>query len=92
MSNIKCPKCDHLIDVENVLSADAEQKIKQQYDKQLQQSLQQVDEEKKKLAEREKTFEEARKKENEIFQQKLQQEKVKIETEASAAITKINCR
>ncbi len=88
MSNIKCPKCATLIDVENVLSADAEQRLKQQYDIQLQQSLQQVDEEKKKLTEREKTFEESRKKENEIFQQKLQQEKIKIEMELQQQLRK----
>ncbi len=88
MSNIKCPNCATLIDVENVLSADAEQKIKLQYEKQLQQSISLVDAEKKKLEEREKIFEETRKEENEIFQQKLQQEKLKLETEIQQHVRK----
>ena len=88
MSNIKCPKCDAVIDVENVLSADAEQKIKLQYEKQLQQSLAVIDIEKKKLEERERILEEKRKNENEIFQQKLQQEKLKLQTEIQEQVHK----
>jgi hypothetical protein len=88
MSNIKCPKCDAVIDVENVLSADAELKIKLQYEKQLQQSLALVDAEKKKLEERERILEEKRKNENEIFQQKLQQEKLKLQTEIQEQVRK----
>ena len=88
MSNIKCPKCDAVIDVENVLLADAELKIKLQYEKQLQQSLALVDAEKKKLEERERILEEKRKNENEIFQQKLQQEKLKLQTEIQEQVRK----
>ena len=40
-TNIKCPNCATVFDVENVLSDDVEQKLKQQYEKQLQQSLSQ---------------------------------------------------
>ncbi len=80
-TNIKCPNCATEIDVQNVLSADAEQKIKQQYEKQLQQSLSQISLEKKKLEEEQKVFEDKRKKENELFAQKLQQEKQKLELE-----------
>jgi hypothetical protein len=65
--------------VQDVLSADAEQKIKKQYEKQLQQSLAQINNEKRKLEEEQRVFEEKRKKENELFQQKLQVEKQKME-------------
>ncbi len=88
MSDIKCPGCDTVFNVENVLSADAEQKIKQQYEKQLQQSLLQINLEKKKLEEEQKAFEQKRKNENEIFQQKLQQEKAKLETEIQKQVRK----
>lgn len=87
-TNIKCPNCATVFDVENVLSADVEQKFKQQYEKQLQQSLLQINAEKKKLEDDQKLFEEKRKKENELFQQKLQQEKQKIETELQQQLRK----
>ncbi|MGN6401650.1 MAG: DUF2130 domain-containing protein [Flavisolibacter sp.] len=87
-TNIKCPNCATVFDVENVLSADVEQKFKQQYEKQLQQSLSQINAEKKKLEDDQKLFEEKRKKENELFQQKLQQEKQKLETELQQQLRK----
>ena len=73
-SHIKCPNCGTELDVQNVLSADVEQKLRQQFEKQLQQSLNQVNADKKKLEEDQKQFEEKKKNENELFQQKLQQE------------------
>ncbi len=87
-TNIKCPACATVFDVENVLSADVEQKIKQQYEKQLQQSLGQINEEKKKLQEEQRLFEEKRRRENELFQQKLQQEKLKLEAEIQQQLRK----
>ena len=81
MSNIKCPSCATVFDVENVLSADVEQKIRLQYEKQLQQSRAAMAAERAKLEAEQKSFEEKRKNENEIFQQKLQQEKQKLEAE-----------
>jgi len=83
-TNIKCPNCATSFDVEEVLSSDVEQKIKQQYEKRLQQSLTQIESERKKLAEQESAFEEKRKNQNEIFQQQLQKEKQKLEAQALA--------
>jgi len=88
-TNIKCPRCSNEFDVEQVLSSDVEQKIKLQYDKKLQQSLLQLDGERKKLAEQEAAFEEKRKQTNELFQQKLQQEKQKLEAQAKADSQKL---
>ena len=87
-TNIKCPACATVFDVEDVLSADVEQKFKQQYEKQLQHSLSQLNGEKKKLEEEQKSFEEKRRKENELFQQKLQQEKLKMESEIQSQLRK----
>ncbi|MEI7736141.1 MAG: DUF2130 domain-containing protein [Ferruginibacter sp.] len=87
-NNIKCPNCGHEFDVENVLSADIEQKYKQQYQIQLQQSLNVIEEDKKKLQENQQKFEEAKKRENEIFAQKMQQERQKIENDLKEQITK----
>lgn len=87
-TNIKCPSCASEIDVENVLSADVEQKIKLQYEKQNQQNLASLSAERKKLLDEQKIFEEKRKKENELFSQKLQQEKIKIEAELQQQLRK----
>jgi hypothetical protein len=87
-TNIKCPNCATVFDVENVLSADVEQKLKQRYEKQLQESLSQINNDKKKLEEDQKSFEEKKKKENELFQQKLQQEKLKLESEIQQQLRK----
>ena len=87
-TNIKCPNCATEFDVQDVLSADVEQKIKQQYDKQLQQSVSQLNNEKKKLEEDRLNFEEKRRRENELFQQKLQQEKIKLENELQQQLRK----
>lgn len=88
VNNIKCPNCGTSIDVQNVLSADVEQKLRQQFEKQWQQSLNQVSADKKKLEEEQKQFDEKKKKENELFQQKLQQERQKIESEMQFSIRK----
>jgi hypothetical protein len=87
-NDIKCPNCGHVFDVENVLAADIEQKYQQQYQQKLKQSLNKVEEDKKKLEADQQQFEERKKKENEIFAQKLQQEKLKMETELQEQLRK----
>jgi hypothetical protein len=87
-NNIKCPNCGHEFDVENVIAADMEQKYKQQYQIQLQQSLAGIEEDRIKLQESLQKFEETKKKENEIFAQKIQQERLKIENDLKEQITK----
>src|SRR5215217_6010915 len=87
-THIKCPNCASVFDVEDVLSADVEQKVKEKYEKQLQQSIAVMKDERKKLEEEQRLFEEKRKKENELFQQKLQQEKQKLETEIQQQLRK----
>jgi hypothetical protein len=85
---IKCPNCSHEFDVQDVLSADLERKIKQQYEHQLQQNQAAINAEKKKLAEQQAEFEEKKKKENDIFQQKLNAEKEKMQTELQQQLRK----
>ena len=50
-TNIKCPKCATVFDVEDVLSSDLEQKFRQKYEDQLQQDLTLLQEDRKKLEE-----------------------------------------
>ena len=87
-NDIKCPNCGTVIDVENVLAADIEQKLQQQYQDKLQQSLHKVEEDKRKLLADQAVFEEKKKNENEIFAQKIQQEKQKLETEIQEQLRK----
>src|SRR6478735_8732907 len=87
-NNIKCPNCGHQFDVENVLAADIDAKYQQQYQDRLNQSLAKMDQEKKKLEEEQQQFEEKKKRENEIFSQKLQQERSKLETEIQEQLRK----
>lgn len=83
-THIKCPACATAFDVEDVLSADVEQRLKKDYELQQQKLLQQLSGEKKKLEEEQRSFEEKRKAQNEIFAQKLQQEKAKMEVQLQA--------
>jgi len=87
-NDIKCPNCGEVFDVENVIAADIEQKYQQQYQEKLQQSLNKVEDDKKKLEEDVKQFNEKKQKENELFAQKLQQEKLKLEVEIQEQLKK----
>ena len=87
-TSIKCPKCAADLNVENMLSADVEEKLKRQYDQQLQQSLNRLDGEKQKLLNEQKLFEERKKRENDLFTQKLAQEKQKLEAELHEQLRK----
>lgn len=82
-NNITCPKCGNIFDVENVLAADIEQKIKRDYQQKWNATLDEISAEKNKLAEDLKAFEEKKKKENQLFQEKLNQEKSKLQIELS---------
>jgi hypothetical protein len=70
--------------VEEVLSADVEQRLKREYEKQQQHLMTQLSAEKKKLEDEQRSFEEKRKNQNELFVQKLQQEKAKLEAQMIA--------
>ncbi|HYH14114.1 MAG TPA: hypothetical protein VD794_02775, partial [Flavisolibacter sp.] len=83
-THIKCPACSTSFDVQDVLSADVEQKLKLEYEKRLQDSLSQIDAERKKLTEQEEEFEKKRRNQNELFRQQLEKEKQKLEAQAIA--------
>lgn len=87
-THIKCPNCATVFDVENVLSNEAEQKIKLQYEQKWNQSQEKIGADRKKLEEDLRVFEERKKAENELFQKRLQQEKQKMETELQQQLRK----
>lgn len=88
--DIKCPNCGKEFDVENVLAADIEKKLQAEFQDKLNTSLATVALEKEQLAAEQKMFEEKKKQENEIFKQKMEQEKAKLaatlQTELSTSI------
>ena len=89
-AQIKCPNCGTSIDVQDILSHQLEEEIKQKYQSQL------VDEKKKYEAEQEKLkqekldFEQKKKKENELFQErfdkKIKEEKGILEGKLKAKL------
>lgn len=87
-ADIKCPNCGHEFDIENVLSAELEHKYQKEFQEKLNTSLQAVEAEKQKLQDEQKNFEEKKKKENELFAQRLSQEKQKLSQELQETITK----
>ncbi len=87
-NDIKCPSCGHVFDVENVLAADIEKRLQHQYQHKLQESLSKVEEDAKKLEEEKLSIEETKKNLNEVFAQKVQKEKLKIEKDLQEQLTK----
>src|SRR3954463_6071069 len=87
-TSIKCPNCAAELDVENMLSADAKEKIKRQYDQKLKQSLTRLDAERKGLAQEQKLLEEKRRQQEEQFTQRLAQEKQKLHSELQQQLRK----
>ncbi len=87
-NDIKCPKCGHHFDVENVIAAEIEQKYQQQFQEKLQQSLNAIEQDKNKLLAEQQKFEDAKKNENDLFAQRLQKEKLKLETEIQEQLGK----
>lgn len=68
------------------MSAEVEARLRAAYEKKMQQTEQAVSEAREKLLEEQRVFEEKKKKENEIFQQRLQQEKSRLTEELQATI------
>ncbi len=80
-NHIKCPNCGHQLDVENVLAHDIQLKFKKEYEEKIKHQNSQLETEKQKLMAEQQEFEEKKKRENEIFSQKLQSEKIKMQAE-----------
>ncbi len=87
-TDIKCPNCGNVFDVEDVIAADLDKKYQQVYNTKLKESLHDMENQRMELAEAQKQFEEKKKKENEIFAQKVAQEKQKIEAELQEQLRK----
>jgi len=87
-TDIKCPHCGNVFDVEDVIAADLDKKYQQVYNNKLKESLHDMENQRLELAEAQKQFEEKKKKENELFAQKVAHEKQKMEIELQEQLRK----
>ena len=87
-SDIKCPSCGNIFDVEEVIASDLEEKLKKEYAIKLQQSLNTLADDRKRFQEERNIFEAKKKRENEIFQQRLIHEKQKLEIDLQQQLTR----
>ena len=87
-TDIKCPHCGIAFDVEDAIAADLDKKYQQVYNNKLKESLHDMENQRLELAEEQKQFEEKKKKENELFGQKVAQEKQKMEIELQEQLRK----
>lgn len=71
-NQIKCPNCGTSIDVQDILAHQLEEEIKQKYQLQLADEKKKVDLEQEKLAKAKEEFEETKKQENELFQERIE--------------------
>jgi len=78
-NNIDCPNCGALIDVESVIAGEMEKKYQQQYQLKLNESLEKLSHDKQELMKEQEQFEAKKKRENEIFLERLAAEKNQME-------------
>ncbi len=71
-SQIKCPNCNTIIDVQNILSHQLEEEIKQKYQIQIDEEKKKIDKEINDLKQSKEAFENLKKQENELFKEKLE--------------------
>ena len=89
-TDIKCPKCGNEFDVEEVLYSEIQTKLENENREKFNKELKVLEEERSKLQEDQKKLDETKKKENELFQQRITQERVKIqEEEKQKALTEM---
>lgn len=73
-SKINCPNCGTSIDVQDVLAHQLEDKIKLQYQAELARERKKYDQQQEELAKAKEDFEEKKRKENELFQDRLEKQ------------------
>ncbi len=73
-TQIKCPNCGTLIDVQDILAHQLEDEIKRKYESQLATEQKKFEEEQEKLQRSQQEFEEKKKRENELFQDRLEKQ------------------
>jgi hypothetical protein len=89
-SKITCPKCGNQIDVQDALSHQLEEEIKKEYTVRLAKEREAYEQQARILADEKAAFEEKKKKENELFQErfdvKIKEEKKQLEIKLKAKL------
>lgn len=75
---ITCPDCGTKIDIDDVLTHQAEERVRKEMQAKMTQKLEEVDARSKSLAMQQAKFEETKKKENDLFQARMEKEKEEI--------------
>jgi len=88
-SKIKCPNCNHEIDVQDVLAHQVEEKIRIEYQSKLDSEKQVIEQQAANLQKEKEAFLDSKKKENELFQQKLDD---RLKAERTQLETKLKTR
>ncbi|QEC53846.1 DUF2130 domain-containing protein [Anseongella ginsenosidimutans] len=73
-TQIKCPNCGTSVDVQDILSHQLEEEIRQKYQAQLASEKKRFEQEQEKLNEAKEAFEQKKKQENELFQERLERQ------------------
>lgn len=81
--NINCPNCGHRFNVEDVFYKEVELAYEEKYKEKLQAAIQSYTTKETDLKQREKALEETKKRENEIFQQRLNKKLAELQKEES---------
>lgn len=87
-TEITCPNCHTHFALEDVITEDVEKSLKRQYEQRLQESIEKLNQERNVFVQQQKDFEEKKKRENEIFLEKLEKEKQKMQQELQEQIRK----
>lgn len=73
-TRIKCPNCGTVIDVQDILSHQLEERIRQQYQSRLKEEQQRMAKQEAELTQAKEEFERRKKQENELFQDRLERQ------------------
>ncbi len=87
-TKIKCPNCSTEIDVQDILAHQLEEKMRAEYHAKLLTEKQKFEKREAAIAQREIKLEEARKRENEIFQEKLEKKEKELKLDLESKIKK----
>ena len=88
-SKITCPNCGSMIDVQDALSHQLEEEIKRDYNIRLSKEKENYEQQSRVLAEEKTAFEEKKKKENELFQERFD---IKIKEERKLLEIKLKAK
>jgi hypothetical protein len=85
-TQIHCPKCGTSIDVQDILAHQLEDEIKQKYEREAQADKLRIQEREQLLRQSQADFEEKKKRENELFQERLEKQLKEKQAEAEVKI------